>query len=60
MIYELSNALFKLNFFYHVGMQSSLLGLALANRFFEDPVVGVPPAISVSRTVLSMKFEIGA
>lgn len=31
---------------YETGMQSSLLGLALANRFFEDPVVGVPPAIS--------------
>ncbi|KAH9605957.1 hypothetical protein KSS87_008538 [Heliosperma pusillum] len=31
---------------YETGMQSSLLGLALANKFFEDPVVGVPPAIS--------------
>jgi BASS family bile acid:Na+ symporter len=31
-----------------VGMQSSLLALALANRFFEDPVVGMPSAISVS------------
>ena len=31
-----------------VGMQSSLLALALANRFFQDPLVGVPPAISVS------------
>ncbi|CAA6673613.1 unnamed protein product [Spirodela intermedia] len=29
------------------GMQSSLLALALANRFFPDPLVGVPPAISV-------------
>eukprot|EP00268_Persea_americana_P048788 TRINITY_DN5181_c0_g1_i2.p1 TRINITY_DN5181_c0_g1~~TRINITY_DN5181_c0_g1_i2.p1 ORF type:complete len:159 (+),score=23.73 TRINITY_DN5181_c0_g1_i2:565-1041(+) len=29
------------------GMQSSLLGLALANKFFQDPLVGVPPAISV-------------
>ncbi|KAM2404910.1 hypothetical protein PS2_031899 [Malus domestica] len=27
------------------GMQSSLLALA-ANRFFQDPLVGVPPAIS--------------
>ncbi|KAL3499465.1 hypothetical protein ACH5RR_038558 [Cinchona calisaya] len=32
---------------YETGMQSSLLALALANRFFEDPLVGVPPAISV-------------
>ncbi|CAO2827190.1 unnamed protein product [Amaranthus hypochondriacus] len=31
---------------FETGMQSSLLGLALANRFFEDPVVAVPPAIS--------------
>ncbi|KAL9231069.1 hypothetical protein vseg_006336 [Gypsophila vaccaria] len=31
---------------YETGMQSSLLGLALANKFFEDPLVGVPPAIS--------------
>lgn len=30
------------------GMQSSLLALALANKFFQDPLVGVPPAISVS------------
>lgn len=30
-------------------MQSSLLALALANRFFQDPLVGVPPAISVSK-----------
>jgi len=30
------------------GMQSSLLALALANKFFEDPVVAIPPAISVS------------
>lgn len=32
---------------YETGMQSSLLALALANKFFEDPLVGVPPAISV-------------
>ncbi|KAJ4803786.1 Bile acid sodium symporter [Rhynchospora pubera] len=32
---------------YETGMQSSLLALALANRFFHDPLVGVPPAISV-------------
>ncbi|XP_059661678.1 probable sodium/metabolite cotransporter BASS5, chloroplastic [Cornus florida] len=32
---------------YETGMQSSLLALALANRFFEDPLVSVPPAISV-------------
>ncbi|CAL5359944.1 unnamed protein product [Camellia sinensis] len=32
---------------YETGMQSSLLALALANRFFQDPLVGVPPAISV-------------
>lgn len=30
------------------GMQSSLLGLALANKFFPDPNVGLPSAISVS------------
>ncbi|URE35501.1 bile acid:sodium symporter [Musa troglodytarum] len=34
---------------FETGMQSSLLALALANKFFEDPLVGVPPAISVSR-----------
>lgn len=33
--------------FAFAGMQSSLLALALANRFFQDPLVGVPPAISV-------------
>uniref|UniRef100_J3MZA9 Uncharacterized protein n=1 Tax=Oryza brachyantha TaxID=4533 RepID=J3MZA9_ORYBR len=32
---------------FETGMQSSLLALALANRFFPDPLVGVPPAISV-------------
>ncbi|CAM8980285.1 unnamed protein product [Rhodiola kirilowii] len=32
---------------YETGMQSSLLALALANRFFQDPLVGVPPAMSV-------------
>ncbi|CAI0476708.1 unnamed protein product [Linum tenue] len=31
---------------YETGMQSSLLGLALANKFFQDPLVAVPPAIS--------------
>ncbi|WCJ26078.1 Sodium Bile acid symporter family [Euphorbia peplus] len=31
---------------FETGMQSSLLGLALANRFFQDPLVAVPPAIS--------------
>lgn len=31
---------------YETGMQSSLLALALANKFFKDPLVGVPPAIS--------------
>ncbi|GKB94415.1 probable sodium/metabolite cotransporter BASS5, chloroplastic isoform X1 [Tanacetum coccineum] len=34
---------------YETGMQSSLLALALANKFFQDPLVGVPPAISVSQ-----------
>jgi len=29
-------------------MQSSLLALALANKFFEDPAVAIAPAISVS------------
>lgn len=32
---------------FETGMQSSLLALALANRFFQHPLVGVPPAISV-------------
>lgn len=32
---------------FETGMQSSLLGLALANRFFPDPNVGLPSAISV-------------
>ncbi|XP_057449891.1 probable sodium/metabolite cotransporter BASS5, chloroplastic [Lotus japonicus] len=31
---------------FEMGMQSSLLALALANKFFEDPVVGIPSAIS--------------
>ncbi|KAL5700396.1 putative sodium/metabolite cotransporter bass5 [Ranunculus cassubicifolius] len=31
---------------FETGMKSSLLALALANRFFQDPLVGVPPAIS--------------
>uniref|UniRef100_A0A6M2EU30 Uncharacterized protein n=1 Tax=Populus davidiana TaxID=266767 RepID=A0A6M2EU30_9ROSI len=31
---------------YETGMQSSLLALTLANRFFKDPLVAVPPAIS--------------
>ncbi|CAL0331679.1 unnamed protein product [Lupinus luteus] len=31
---------------FETGMQSSLLALALANQFFPDPVVAVPPAIS--------------
>ncbi|WCJ26077.1 Sodium Bile acid symporter family [Euphorbia peplus] len=31
---------------FETGMQSSLLGLALANKFFKDPLVAVPPAIS--------------
>ncbi|KAG9445096.1 hypothetical protein H6P81_016436 [Aristolochia fimbriata] len=32
---------------FETGMQSSLLALALANKFFQDSLVGVPPAISV-------------
>ncbi|KAJ6836857.1 putative sodium/metabolite cotransporter BASS5, chloroplastic [Iris pallida] len=32
---------------FETGMQSSLLALALANKFFPDPLVGVAPAISV-------------
>ncbi|KAL4565597.1 hypothetical protein LXL04_029699 [Taraxacum kok-saghyz] len=32
---------------YETGMQSSLLALALANKFFQDPLIGIPPAISV-------------
>ncbi|KAL8552658.1 hypothetical protein ACS0TY_001373 [Phlomoides rotata] len=31
---------------YETGMQSSLLALALANKFFPDPLVSIPPAIS--------------
>ncbi|KAK7406204.1 hypothetical protein VNO78_07824 [Psophocarpus tetragonolobus] len=33
---------------FETGMQSSLLALALANKFFEDPVVAIPSAISTS------------
>ncbi|KAL9328647.1 hypothetical protein ACSQ67_003650 [Phaseolus vulgaris] len=33
---------------YETGMQSSLLALALANKFFEDPAVAIAPAISTS------------
>ncbi|XP_061357821.1 probable sodium/metabolite cotransporter BASS5, chloroplastic isoform X2 [Gastrolobium bilobum] len=33
---------------FETGMQSSLLALALANKFFEDPVVGMPPAVSTA------------
>lgn len=33
---------------YETGMQSSLLALALAKKFFEDPVVAIAPAISTS------------
>ncbi|PWA71395.1 bile acid:sodium symporter/arsenical resistance protein Acr3 [Artemisia annua] len=32
---------------FETGMQSSLLALALANKFFKNPLVGIPPAISV-------------
>lgn len=32
---------------FETGMQSSLLALTLANNFFQDLLVGVPPAISV-------------
>ena len=38
---------------YETGMQSSLLALALATKFFQDPLVGVPPAISVSSQTTS-------
>ncbi|XP_073047797.1 probable sodium/metabolite cotransporter BASS5, chloroplastic isoform X3 [Primulina eburnea] len=31
---------------FETGMQSSLLALALANKFFLDPLVSIPPAIS--------------
>ncbi|EOA15531.1 hypothetical protein CARUB_v10004948mg [Capsella rubella] len=31
---------------FETGMQSSLLALALATKFFQDPLVGIPPAIS--------------
>ncbi|XP_075522865.1 putative sodium/metabolite cotransporter BASS5, chloroplastic isoform X2 [Primulina tabacum] len=31
---------------FETGMQSSLLALALANKFFQDPLVSIPPAIS--------------
>lgn len=41
-------AILLIYYFTLAGMQSSLLALALANRFFQDPLVSVPPAISVS------------
>lgn len=31
---------------FETGMQSSLLGLALANKYFSDPLVGLPSALS--------------
>ncbi|XVF11837.1 hypothetical protein REPUB_Repub08aG0061600 [Reevesia pubescens] len=34
---------------FEAGMQSSLLALVLANRFFQDPLVSVPPAIFILR-----------
>ncbi|CAK9135956.1 unnamed protein product [Ilex paraguariensis] len=40
---------------YETGMQSSLLALALANRFFQDPLVGVPPAISMKE--MGLKYR---
>uniref|UniRef100_A0A0D3AZ33 Uncharacterized protein n=1 Tax=Brassica oleracea var. oleracea TaxID=109376 RepID=A0A0D3AZ33_BRAOL len=33
-------------YFKFTGMQSSLLAPALATKFFQDPLVGIPPAIS--------------
>ncbi|XP_018728627.2 probable sodium/metabolite cotransporter BASS5, chloroplastic [Eucalyptus grandis] len=36
---------------FETGMQSSLLALALGNRFFQHPLVAVPPAISVSENI---------
>ncbi|KAI8563939.1 hypothetical protein RHMOL_Rhmol03G0147800 [Rhododendron molle] len=39
-------------------MQSSLLALALANRFFQDPLVGVPPAISGEPPVDSKTIKV--
>ncbi|MBA0845451.1 hypothetical protein Goarm_022242 [Gossypium armourianum] len=36
---------------FETGMQSSLLALALANRFFQDPLVSVPPAISLEESI---------
>ncbi|GJT31203.1 probable sodium/metabolite cotransporter BASS5, chloroplastic isoform X1 [Tanacetum coccineum] len=32
---------------FETGMQSSLLALAIANKFFKNPLVSIPPAISV-------------
>nr|VDC83390.1 unnamed protein product [Brassica rapa] len=34
-------------YFKFTGMQSSLLALALATKFFQDLLVGIPPAISM-------------
>lgn len=39
------------------GMQSSLLGLALANKFFADSNVGLPSAISVSIPTVLFHFH---
>ncbi|CAN0908669.1 Probable sodium/metabolite cotransporter BASS6, chloroplastic [Linum grandiflorum] len=39
---------------YETGMQSSLLALALANKFFKDPLVAVPPAISTVILIMSL------
>lgn len=45
------------NFAYLSGMQSSLLALALANRFFPDPLVSIPPAISVSHNLETLVLQ---
>jgi hypothetical protein len=39
-------------------MQSSLLALALANKFFPDPLVGVPPAVSVCELFLLLSHNL--
>ncbi|KAG4993168.1 hypothetical protein JHK86_029995 [Glycine max] len=41
---------------FETGMQSSLLALALANKFFEDPKVAIPPAISVKHFFLFVEL----
>jgi predicted Na+-dependent transporter len=51
------NLLLSYQYFF-TGMQSSLLALALANKFFPDPLVGVPPAVSECELFLLLSHNL--